>query len=149
MIYLGADHAGFKLKEKIKKYFDKKGIEFEDLGNYKLQKEDDYPDFGDKVAKAVAKNSEATGILICGSSFGVCMVANKTKGIRAASIKTTKDAKLARNDDHANVMCLSGWSLKFMVAKRLIKSWMNTPYSTEKRHVRRVGKITKIENKVI
>ena len=146
MIYLGADHAGFKLKEQIKKYFQTQNIEFQDLGNFKLYKNDDYPEFGFKVAKAVAKNPQNRGILICGSSFGVCIVANKVKGIRAVSICDINDAKLSREHNDANVLCLSGWDLKSDLAIKIINIWLKTKFSKAKRHLRRLAMIKKYES---
>ena len=147
MIYLGADHAGFKLKELIKKYLQTQELAFQDLGNFKFKKNDDYPDFGYKVAKTVAKTKGSKGILVCGSSYGVCIVANKVKGIRAVSIGSVKDAKLSREHNDANILCLSGWGLKTDLAKKILKTWLNTFFSGAKRHQRRVNKIKKIENK--
>jgi len=95
-IFIGADHAGYKLKEEIKKFLDSKSIAYDDLGNLVLDKQDDYPDFSDKVARAVAKNKSSLGILLCGSSQGACIVANKTKGVRAASARSVGEARLAR-----------------------------------------------------
>jgi ribose 5-phosphate isomerase B len=145
MLYLGADHAGFKLKEQIKKYLLSQQVKYTDLGNLKLDKEDDYPDFGFKVAKAVTKDNGSKGILICGTSFGVCIVANKVKGIRAVSISNIKDAKLSRQHNDANVLCLSGWNLKLPLAQKIIKVWLNTKFSGMSRHVRRLNKIKLIE----
>jgi len=154
MIYLGSDHAGFKLKQQIKEYLDKEKIKYEDLGNLKLDKDDDYPDFGYKVAKAVAKDKKAKGILVCGSSYGVCIVANKIKGIRAVPIDDVYDAKLSREHNDANVICLAGGGMKEKVkgvgldiekAKKIIKIWLRTPFSKAKRHHRRVNQIKKIE----
>jgi len=146
MIYIGADHAGFKLKEQIEKYLSAQKMKYIDLGNLKLDKNDDYPDFGFKVAQAVANDKYAKGILICGSSFGVCIVANKVKGIRAVSISNVKDAKLSRQHNDANVLCLSGWDLKSEVAKKIIKVWLNTKFSNVARHKRRLNKIKKFES---
>jgi ribose 5-phosphate isomerase B len=148
MIYLGADHAGFKLKEQIKKYLQSQMVKFTDLGNLKLDKNDDYPDFGFKVAKAVVKDKGSKGILICGTSFGVCIVANKVKGIRAVSIDNVKDAKLSRQHNDANVLCLSGWDLKLPLAQKIIKVWLDTKFSNASRHVRRLNIIKKIENEI-
>lgn len=145
MLYLGADHAGFKLKEQIKKYLLTQKIKFADLGNLKLDKNDDYPDFGFKVAKAVAKDKNSKGILICGTSFGVCIVANKVKGIRAVSISNVKNAKLSRVHNDANVLCLSGWDLKLPMTQKIIKVWLNTAFTGASRHVRRLNKIRLIE----
>jgi ribose 5-phosphate isomerase B len=145
MIYLGADHAGFKLKERVKKYLDKKNIAYEDLGNFGYDKNDDYPDYGHLVASSVARTKKSTGILFCGSSYGACIVANKTPGIRAVSVRDVHDAKLARAHDHANVMCLSGWSTTTTSAKKFVNVWLKTKQSKATRHVRRVNKIKKIE----
>lgn len=146
MIYLGADHAGFKLKEQIKKCLQTQKIKFIDLGNFKLEKNDDYPVFGYNVAKAVAKNPQNRGILICGSSFGVCIVANKVRGIRAVSICNIKDAKLSREHNDANVLCLSGWDLKFEGAKKIINIWLKTKFSKAQRHLRRLKIIKRYES---
>ncbi len=147
MIYLGADHGGFKLKQAIIQYLANLNLEYKDLGNFKLEKDDDYPDYGYKVAKAVAKDKNSKGILICGSSFGVCIVANKVKGIRAVSVSTVNDAKLSREHNHANVLCLSGWDTSVIKAKKIVKAWLNTKFSNKPRHRRRLNKIKQIENK--
>lgn len=145
-IYLGADHNGFKLKEKIKKYLKTKNINYKDLGNHRLDPLDDYPDFAYKVAQKVKKGKNNMGILVCGSSHGVCITANKIKGIRAAEISTIKDAKFARADTDCNIMCLGGWKIKsFQKVKRIIDTWLNTPFSKATRHQRRINKITRIE----
>jgi ribose 5-phosphate isomerase B len=145
-IYLGADHAGFKLKETVKNYLDSLKIPYEDMGNLKYNKDDDYPDFGYKVAKAVAKNN-GLGILICGSSIGVCIVANKVKGVRGAPVVNTRDAELSREHTNANVLCLSGWNTSAMQAKKIIRAWLKTAFSQAERHSRRVDKIKEIEEK--
>lgn len=139
MLYLGCDHGGFKLKEYIKTYFDKNNIEYSDLGNKKLEKSDDYPVYAKKVAKAVKKNDK--GILFCGSSHGMCITANKTKGIRAVSVNNLEDAKLTRQHNNANVLCLSGWNLSQAKAKNIINTWLKTKFSEAKRHKRRIKKI--------
>ena len=143
-IYIGADHRGFELKEKIKKWFMKKKIHFKDLGDLKLKSTDDYPDYAAKVAKAVAKN-KSLGILICGSAQGVCIAANKIKGIRAIVPFNPKDAVMGRRDEDANILCLSGIFFTLMNAKKMIGLFLNTPFSGEARHVRRINKIRKLE----
>ena len=144
-IYLGADHAGFKLKEELKSYLHSKGYDYEDLGNTQYEPTDDYPDFGYKVANKVA-DTDSRGILVCGSSQGVCMVANKVKGVRAAAVASVEDAIKTREHNNANVICLSGWNLKKEGAEGILDKWLNTPFSKEERHRRRVNKILKIEN---
>ena len=145
-IYLGSDHAGFDLKDKIKEYLKEKNLKFEDLGNTVFDKSDDYPDFGYKVAKKVAKTN-SKGILVCGSSFGICMVANKVKGIRAASVVNAQDARQTREHNDANIICLSGWDQDKEEITKIIDAFLNTQFASEERHVRRVEKIREIEER--
>jgi len=146
MVYLGADHAGFRLKEQIKKYLQNQKLKFEDLGNLKLEKNDDYPEYGYRVAKAVAKNKGSKGILICGTSYGICIVANKEKGTRAVSVNNVREAKFSREHNDANILCLSGWDNSVSKARKIIKAWLNTKFSAQPRHRRRVNQIKKIED---
>lgn len=143
-IYLGADHAGFALKEKIKKWLTKKKFVVIDLGDKKLNPKDDYPDYAAKVAKAVAKD-KTLGILLCGSAQGVCIAANKIKGIRAVAPYNPAEAVLSRKHEDANIICLSGWFFTLMKAKKMVDLFLNTPFSGEIRHVRRINKIKKLE----
>lgn len=145
-IFIGSDHAGFKLKQEVVKYLSSKKISFIDIGNNIFDKNDDYPDFGEAVAEATAK-TKSMGVLICGSSFGVCIVANKVKGIRAVSISNVTDAKKSREHNDANVICLSGWNLKSTEANKIIAAFLSTKRSSELRHVKRIRKITQIESK--
>lgn len=155
IIYLGADHAGFELKESVKKYLDQLGVVYQDLGNFKYEQDDDYPDFSFLVAAKVSKSSKARGILFCGSAQGACITANKVKGIRAASVGNVAEATLAHEHDHANIICLAGGKqvqskfknvgLSGVEAKKIIKSYLATSFSKEPRHQRRVNKIKKIE----
>lgn len=145
-IYLGADHAGFALKEKIKKWFTKKKIPFVDLGDQKLRPTDDYPDYAAKVARVVAKD-KTLGILLCGSAQGICIAANKIKGIRAVAPFDPNEAVLSRKHEDANIICLSGWFFTLMKAKKMIGLFLNTPFSGEARHVRRINKIKRLEGK--
>src|SRR3989338_5792816 len=126
-IYLGADHAGFALKEKIKKWLTQKKISFVDLGDTTLKPKDDYPDYAVKVAKKVVK-SKSKGILICGSGQGVCIVANKIKGIRAALAEHIKDAYLARKDDDCNLLCLPGRTMNIKTAQKVVKTFLETKF---------------------
>ncbi len=139
-IYIGCDHAGFELKEKIKEFLTKKNLSFEDLGNTEYDEKDDYPDYAFPVAKRVAKEN-AIGILFCGSGLGMCIAANRIKGVRAVAINNLKDSESSRNEDYANILCLGGRTLGFWKAKRILNKWLETPYSKEARHKRRVKKI--------
>ena len=142
-IHIGADHAGFKLKEKLMNYLQDKNYFVHDCGAYKLNKNDDYPDFAAKVGRAIKKGE--MGILVCGSAEGVSIAANKIKGIRAVAVWNLKNAKLSREHNDANVLCLSGWQLHEKEAKRITLTWLNTPFSNESRHKRRIEKIKKLE----
>ncbi len=143
-IFLGADHAGFELKEKIKHWLEKHRIHFDDLGDSVLNPSDDYPDYAEKVARAVvAKNS--LGILICGSAQGVCIAANKIKGVRAVVPFSLKEARLTREHEDANIICLSGWFMSYHYATKLLEIFLTTPFSGEARHLRRLNKIKRLE----
>lgn len=143
-IYIGGDHAGFKLKEKLKKWLVGKHVNVQDLGAFKLEKGDDYPDYAEKVARKVVKD-KSLGILICGSAQGVCIAANKIKGIRAVVPFSVKEAELSRQHEMANVICLSGWYFNPVKAQRLVWKFLRTPFSKDERHIRRINKIKALE----
>jgi ribose 5-phosphate isomerase B len=153
-VFIGSDHAGYHLREKIISYLKKEQIPFVDMGNLKYDPNDDYPDFAALVAKEVQKH-DGRGILACGSSFGVCIAANKFKGIRAVSINSEAEAITSRKDNDANVLCLSGGEatlrlikpMKFNVIKKIIDAWLHTTSSQADRHQRRLQKIRIIEKK--
>ncbi len=147
MIYLGADHAGFKLKQQIKKILEKKKLKYEDLGNLNFEDGDDYPEYGYKVAKAVSDNQKSKGILICGTSYGMCIIANKVKGARAVSVKKPQEALEIRKHNNANIMCLPGWGFSSAQAEKMIDKFLNTKFESKARRIRRLNKINKIENK--
>lgn len=150
-IYIGSDHAGFRLKEMITKWLKKNRIDYEDLGNLTYDINDDYPDYAAKVARKVARE-RTFGILLCGSAEGMCIAANKIKGVRAVNPSTPLLAKLSREHNNANVICLSGGGTldpipgqSLETATKMIKRFLDTPFSTESRHKRRVDKIVKLE----
>lgn len=145
MIYLGTDHAGFELKEEIKNYLDQTGVAYEDLGNTKLDENDDYPDYGYQVAKKVSEEENALGIVFCGNAEGICMVANKVKGVRAAIGYNKFAAETSKTDDNANILCLPGRVLTPDYAKTIVKVWLDTKFSEEPRHVDRLTKMQKLE----
>ncbi len=152
-IYLGADHAGFELKEKIKIWLSTQNLAFDDCGNYILNPNDDYPDFAEKVALRVVKNN-GKGILVCGSAEGMCIAANKIKSIRAVNPHGPVQVKRARLDEDANVLCLAGGGtlqpipgMSLAKAKKLITLFLETPFLGQARHMRRLAKIRKLEGK--
>jgi len=146
MIYIGADHGGFKMKEQIKKFLAKKKLEFLDVGAKTLKAGDDYPDYAKLVAKKVSQNPlRNVGILICRSGQGVCIVANKFTNVRAALVWNEKEAKMSRTDDMTNVLCLPSDYIYTKDAEKIVEVWLSTPFSIEARHVRRVKKISALE----
>jgi len=144
MIYLGADHRGYKLKEEIKKFLTKTGYDFKDLG-VNSNEPADYPLIAEKVGRSVAENKNNRGILICGSGGGVCIAANKIRGIRAAEARDEDKAKADRNDDDVNILCLSGDWLDLDAAKPIIEVFLNTRFDSAERRVRRLRQIAALE----
>ncbi|MBL7155282.1 MAG: ribose 5-phosphate isomerase B [Candidatus Portnoybacteria bacterium] len=144
MIYLGADHAGFHLKEELKKYLEELGYEYKDLGNKQLEPKDDYPDFAFVVAEKIVVSQEK-GILICATGFGMAMAANKIKGIRAAVCWDEFTALQSREHNDANILCLGGKVIDLETTKKIVRIWLETEFTGEERHVRRLEKIKDIE----
>ena len=148
MIYIGADHGGYKLKEQLKKFLLRRKLKFEDIGAKKLKTGDDYPDYAKIVGNKVSQNPmENLGILICRSGQGVCIVANKFKHVRGALVWNEKEAEMSRIDDMSNVLCLPSDYISEKEAKKIVEVWLNTPYSSDPRHVRRIKKISALEGR--
>lgn len=146
MLYIGADHRGYKLKETLKIYLKELNFEFEDLGAREIFPDDDYPDYAINVAQKVSENpKENLGILICGSGVGVDVVANKFKSVRSALIFNAEQARMSRNDDNTNVLSLSADFIDENLAKEIVKIWLETPFSRLERYARRLEKIKAIE----
>ncbi len=147
MIYIGADHRGFRLKEEIKKWLETEHYEYRDLGAIEYDKEDDYPDIAIKIAETVAIEGQK-GILVCGSGAGASVAANKVRGIRAGLCTSEKQAKAARNDDDINLLCLSADSVSVEDNLKITSVFLATLFSSEERHVRRINKIKDYEIKI-
>jgi len=138
-IAVGSDHAGFDLKEKIKKLLEGKSIEFVDYGTFDKQS-CDYPDYGRKAAESVAKGETICGILCCGSGVGISIVANKVRGIRAALLHEPETAALCRQHNDANVLCLAGRTMSDEFLAPTIDAFLNSEFEGG-RHSKRVEKI--------
>ena len=147
MIYLGADHGGFKFKEKIKEFLKKSEIEFEDLGNFVYDPHDDFPIFAFKVAEKVAQTGEK-GILICTTGLGMAMAANKIKGIRAVSVTSKKSAQQSREHLNANILCLGAHTVSFLKVKKIIRVWLKTDFFVKEKYIRRLKQIEEKENAI-
>jgi len=147
VIYLGADHRGFNLKETIKDFLQDKGYEIIDFGNSSYDEKDDYPDFAAKVAEHVSRNPEMSrGILLCGSGVGVDVVSNKFKNIRSALGITSDQIYDARHDDDVNVLSLAADYMSPEDTKKIVQVFLSTPFSGEERFRRRIEKISQIES---
>ena len=145
MIFLGADHRGFELKGRLLKRLQDEGFEATDLGNDHLDLYDDYIDFAHKVAQATISDPKNRGLLICGSGIGMDIVANKISGIRSALVYDVVRAKQAREHNDANVLSLPADVLDEEKAWEIIKTFLETPFSGEERHVRRLKKLQAVE----
>lgn len=142
-IALGADHAGFELKDKIKNYLHQQGIEVDDCGTNSNESVD-YPDYAQRVGRQVSGKQANWGILVCGSGIGMAMAANKLPGVRAANVHHEVEAQLSREHNDANVLTLGARMLDEGTAIRIVERWLNTNFSGG-RHARRVEKISGLE----
>lgn len=150
LIYIGADHRGFELKEKLKNFLKLRGYTTVDLGDERYNENNDYPLFAIKVAQKVSQEFEtARGILICGSGVGMNVVANKFLHIRAAMASTPDQAFDSRNEDDTNILSLGANYLDEETAKKIVLTWLETPYAREERFQRRLDEISKLEEKII
>lgn len=142
MIYIGADHRGFQLKEEIKQFLTETKRPFEDIGNLNYCPDDDYTDFAKRAAEKVSeKPNENKGILICGSGVGMDITANKFHGIRSALADDIETAKQSREHDNTNVLSIPANEVNFELAKKIIAIWLKTPFSGEEKYKRRINKI--------
>jgi ribose 5-phosphate isomerase B len=146
-IALGSDHAGFALKEKLKALLSEWGIPTEDAGTYSTERVD-YPDIAPRVASAVLSGECKTGILCCGTGIGMSMAANKIPGIRAALAWRPEIARLGREHNDANILCLAGRYLEFAEAEAILRSWLDASFAGD-RHRTRVEKIATLERQTI
>jgi|FLOH01.1.fsa_nt_gi ribose 5-phosphate isomerase B len=142
MLFIGSDHAGFKLKEEVKEILKQENVEFEDLTS-EFVDGDDYPDSALKVANKVIETGER-GILLCGSGIGDSIAANKVKGIRAALCYNKEEARLSKVHTDANILVLSGWFDKPEDIKDIVDAWLNAEFEGG-RHKRRLDKVKQIE----
>ena len=142
-IALGADHAGFHLKDSLKRTLDDLGVTYRDFGTSSAESVD-YPDFAQAVAQAVANGQCDRGILVCGTGVGMAIAANKVPGVRSASMVDTDTVKLAREHNDLNVLTLGARVTPEVRAREIVKVFLKTPFAGG-RHANRVGKIHAIE----
>ena len=139
-IAVGADHGGYNLKEAVKKRLEEQGHQVEDMGVFSDQASD-YPEQASQVAKAVAGGKADRGVLVCGSGLGMCMTANRFHGVRGALAPTVDHARLGRQHNNANILCLGERLTPEAQALDILDEFMSTEFEDGGRHQRRVGKI--------
>lgn len=144
-IYIGSDHRGYELKEKIAKWLFELNKEFLDLGAVTLDPSDDYTKYATEVASLVSKNEGSRGVLLCGSGVGVEVMANKFDGVRAAIGKSVNQIKAGRNDDDMNILVIASDFTTEKEAKAMLIAFLETKFSGKARYERRLDEITKIE----
>lgn len=142
-IAIGADHAGYEVKEQIKQQLDEMNIAYDDLGTNSLDSVD-YPDFGAAVGRKVASGAADEGIVVCGSGIGIAIAANKVKGVRAAQAWNEETARLARQHNDANVLSIGARVIPNAEIPKIVKAWFDAKFEGG-RHERRVEKISALE----
>lgn len=140
MIAIGSDHGGYALKKAVMEHLRARGLEYKDFGTYSTDS-CDYPDFGRSVAKAVAAGEHERGIIICGTGIGISITANKIRGIRAALCSDCFSAEAARAHNDANILALGARVLGEGLALKITDTFLDTPFSNDERHIRRISKI--------
>ncbi len=143
-ICIGADHGGFALKSEIITHLKQKGYEISDVGTYDLNS-CDYPDIAELVCAEVLEGKAVKGILVCGTGIGISISANKIKGIRCALLSDVFSAKATREHNDTNVMALGARVIAGGLACEVVDAFLQTPFSNDERHIKRIDKITKIE----
>ena len=142
-IAIGSDHAGFQIKEKIKRQLEEMNLEVEDLGTHSLDSVD-YPDFGAKVGREVASGNADEGIVVCGSGIGIAIAANKIRGVRAAQAWNEETARLARQHNDANVLSIGARVVPEEEIPKIVRAWFDAKFEGG-RHAGRIAKISALE----
>lgn len=146
-IFIGADHNGFELKKLLLDDLQKAGHTVHDAGDTEMQADDDFPQFAARAVqsmKAAGLDPDVRGILICGSGQGMCMAANRFKGIRASLVWNTHEAQVVRNDDDSNVLCLPARSIGSDEAVQIAEVWLRTPFAGAGRFKRRIAELDQL-----
>lgn len=147
LIFVASDHGGFRLKKRLIRYLKNElKIPARDMGPKRYTEDDDYPDYAIPLAKKVAKTKNGRGVLLCKNGVGVCIAANKIPGIRAGIGYNLMAAETMRTDDDTNILCLPAKALSEDHAMAIVKRWLGTGFSQEKRHERRLKKIQRLES---
>ena len=145
-VYIGTDHNGFYLRNSLVEYLKKAGYDIHDESLKELDPADDFPVFAARVVKDILTSSDPDprGILLCGSGQGMCMAANRFRGIRAAMVYDRESVRSSRNDDDANVICLPAETLEKDEAKVMVETFLNTPFAGAERYRRRIREMDEL-----
>jgi ribose 5-phosphate isomerase B len=146
-VAIGADHAGYDLKQSLIAFLSKQGFELLDLGADTDEIPSDYPDYAEKVANAVLSGQAERGVLVCGSGVGVCIAANKIHGIYAGLCGDTYSAHQGVEHDNMNVICIGARVIGVELAREIVNAFLKAQFSHEERHVRRLEKVLEIEKR--
>ena len=140
MIALGCDHGGYELMQEVIKYLEEHGLEYKNYGTYSTDS-CDYPDYAKKVSEAILAGECEKGILICGTGIGITIAANRYEGIRAANCTNSFMAEATRDHNDANILCMGARVIGVGTALKIVDTFLNTPFSNDERHKRRIAKI--------
>ena len=144
-IAIGSDHGAVELKDAVKKILQELNCEVEDVGTFGAAAVD-YPDIAEKVCAEVLRGKSERGILLCGTGIGISIAANKIKGIRCALCNDVFSAKMSREHNDANILAMGGRVLGFGPAGEIVRAWIETNFSGDERHLKRIEKISALEN---
>ena len=144
-IAIGADHAGLPLKQELTPWLEAQGHELLDFGAYEFHQDDDYPDYAEAVARAVASEQAERGIMVCGSGVGACVTTNKVRGVRACMCHDTYSAHQGVEHDDMNVLCLGARIIGGELAREVVTAFLGAQFSGEERHQRRLNKLLAVE----
>lgn len=144
MIAIASDHGGFAMKQELIRHLRENGTELEDIGCYS-EESVDYPVYAEKAARGVVDGTYERAILVCGTGIGMSIAANKIDGVRAALCSDCYSAEMTRLHNDSNVLCLGGRIIGIELAKRIADIWLETPFSGEERHARRVAAVMALE----
>ena len=145
MIAVGSDHAGYALKQVVMAHLKERGEEFKDYGTYS-EASCDYPDFAEAVSQAIIKGEADKGILICGTGIGISIAANRHREIRAALCGDCFSAEATRQHNDANVLAMGARVVADGLALKIVDTFLDTPFSGEEKHIRRIGEISQMES---
>ena len=146
-IAIGADHAGLPLKQELAPWLQAQGHELLDFGAHEFDRNDDYPDYAEAVARAVASGQAQRGIMVCGSGVGACVTSNKVKGVRACMCHDTYSAHQGVEHDDMNVLCLGARIIGGELAREVLMAFLEAEFSGEERHQRRLNKLLAVERR--